>query len=296
MIEASSAAGKPRVAMLGLGIMGGAMARNLAAAGLPLSLYSKSASTRERFSSLGRIAESAADAASGCHAALLCVSDREAVLECLFGPRGIAGAVEPPRLVIDLSTIQPSTAKECHTRLADIGISFLDAPVSGGDVGARNATLTIMAGGEPETFESAKPILAAIGKTIVHTGPAGSGQLTKCVNQIAVALTVAAMTEGLELASKSGLDLEKTLSVLRGGAAGSWSLDNYAPRLLAGDVAPGFKAEHMLKDLRIAIEEARTIGLDLPCLTAVERLYDKLCRVEPGLGNHALCKAYGPST
>ena len=175
-------------------------------------------------------------------------------------------------------------------------MAYIDAPVSGGDVGAREGTLTIMAGGDQNHFDMAKPLFEAVGKNIFYTGESGTGQLTKCVNQVVVASTVAAMTEGLVFAKASGLNPGKTLEIISGGAAGSWSLDNYGPRVLRGDLAPGFDAKHMLKDIDFALEEARGLNVSLPGSECIRGLFDQLCKKmeQEGsvVGNHGLIRLY----
>lgn len=289
----SAPASNDRLGFIGLGIMGSSMAKNLLRAGYPLGVYSRS---REKIMSLvhsgAKHVRSPAELSAECEVLLISVSDGAALENVIFGEHGVCRASALPKVVVDLSTVSPILSRRCHTELAALGVDFLDAPVSGGDIGARNATLTIMVGGERHAFERVFPILGTLGNRIAHTGGSGTGQLTKCVNQVAVALGVAAMTEGLVLAAAAGLDLQETLDVIRSGAAGSWSLDNYAPRLLSGDFKPGFRAEHMLKDLRIALEEAKSIGIDLPVTDLVCSLYTRLCEGGEELGNHALLKIY----
>jgi len=174
-----------------------------------------------------------------------------------------------------------------------VDIEFLDAPVSGGDVGARDGTLSIMVGGDEAQVAQADDVFKCLGTTIIHTGPVGNGQMTKCINQIAVGINVSAMTEALVLAKGAGLDLETTLKVISAGAAGSWCLDNYAPRILQGDLRPGFFAKHMLKDLRIALAEADSLETTLPISHLVKELYLALCAGgDAELGNHGLIRLY----
>lgn len=171
-------------------------------------------------------------------------------------------------------------------------ISLIDAPVSGGDVGAKNGTLSIMAGGAKEDLEKASSIFEVIGKQFTHTGPIGSGQLTKCVNQLVVAITVSAMTEGLKFAEDAGLNLQTTLDAICGGAAGSWALDNYAPRVLDRNYKPGFYARDMLKDLRIALEQAEAQNTKAPVSKLVSSQFVELIKDLPDVGNHALIELY----
>ncbi len=286
-----------RIGCIGLGVMGKSMARNLKKAGFDIEVFNRSAAPVTELTAEGFIgAETPKILAEGKDAVLVCVTDGEAVSDILFGEEGVVQAKEKPSLIVDFSTISPSDAKKVAERLAKYDISYLDAPVSGGDVGAREGTLTVMAGGDPKVFESAKPLFDAVGKNIFYTGETGTGQLTKCVNQVVVASTVAAMTEGLTFAKESGLDLEKTLSIIAGGAAGSWSLTNYGPRVLKGDLAPGFDAKHMLKDIDFALSEAKNLELSLPGSECVRELFNQLCekmaKEQSVVGNHGLIRLY----
>jgi len=285
------------IAYLGLGVMGKSMARNLAKAGFNVDVFNRSEAPAQELASEGfTVAESAKAAAEGKDAVLLCVTDGAAVSDLLFGENGITRAEQAPSLVIDFSTISPSDAVATAKKLSEFGIRYLDAPVSGGDVGAREGTLTVMCGGDKDSFSGAKDMFDAVGRNIFHTGANGTGQLTKCVNQVVVASTVAAMTEGLVFAKESGLNPEKTLEIIAGGAAGSWSLTNYGPRVLRGDLAPGFDAKHMLKDIDFALAEAAELSMDLPASQCVRELFDQLClkmqKEDSTVGNHGLIRLY----
>lgn len=283
-----------KLGFLGLGIIGESIVRNLLQAGNSVSVYNRSPEKAEILVSEGAVlCKSPQEVAEATDVLMLCVTDDAAVASLLFSEEGVAAAKNPPGVVVDFSTISPKSAKEFSKKLNPLGISFVDAPVSGGDVGARKGTLTIMVGGSKEDFDLITPLLQAVGKNIIHTGSVGCGQLTKSVNQLVIGLTVTAMTEGILLARESGLDLETTLRVLTGGAANSWTLENYAPRVLAGDLAPGFYAKDMLKDLRIALDVADGLGLALPAGSVVKELYVALCADEDiEIGNHALIKLY----
>jgi 3-hydroxyisobutyrate dehydrogenase len=200
-------------------------------------------------------------------------ADVEAVI---LGPAGALAAMPSGSLLIDFTTSRPSLAAAISQSAAERGVQALDAPVSGGDVGAREARLSIMVGGERAAFERARPLLQLLGKTIVHQGPAGQGQHAKMVNQILIAANMVGVCEGLLYARKAGLDPETVLASVGGGAAASWSLANLYPRILKGDYQPGFYVEHFLKDLQIALEEAERLGLDLPGLKLARRLYGLL--------------------
>jgi 3-hydroxyisobutyrate dehydrogenase len=207
---------------------------------------------------------------------------------------GILAAMKPGSLLIDFTTSEPALAVEIHEAASAKDIESLDAPVSGGDVGARNATLVIMVGGEDAAFERAQQLFSVLGQTIKLAGGPGSGQHTKMVNQIAISAGMIAMCEALLYAYRAGLDLEQTIDTIKGGAAGSWSLSNYGPRVLQGDFAPGFKIDHFVKDLGIALAEARRMRLSLPGTALAEQLY--VAAQGQGLGErgtHALSVALG---
>ena len=280
------------VGVIGFGVMGSSMARNIARAGHAVYGHSR---TQEKVTALtddGVTAVSSPRELGGlCYMVLLSVTDGTAVSEVLFGPNGLAAGLARDSLIIDTTTIAPSEAQEMAQRCQAQDLHFIDAPVSGGDVGARNGTLTIMCGGEPTQIERALPILKLIGKKIVHVGPSGSGQLTKAVNQIAVALGIVAMSEALHYAETQGLDVATTLDILQGGAADSWALRNYAPRVLQGDFKPGFDAAHMLKDLKIA-RDTWGDSPPLPGLATAITLFEELVEKHTGVGNHALIKRY----
>jgi 3-hydroxyisobutyrate dehydrogenase len=283
-----------KVGFIGLGIMGSSMASNLLKGGFEVHVYNRSGAKAKPLAEQGaKVANSIAELADVVDRLLLCVTDEHAVEDIIFGSEGVIESECDIRSIIDFSTISPSSARDFGSRLEEVGISYLDAPVSGGDVGAREGTLTIMAGGSEIDFENAKDVFTWLGRKIVHTGPVGSGQLTKCVNQLVVAINVAAMTEGLLFAEEMGLDLTKTLDTISSGAAGSWALSNYAPRIIAHDLKPGFYAKDMLKDLRIALNEADAEDMPAPVSSLVKELYTAMCRSEDALlGNHALISLY----
>lgn len=216
----------------------------------------------------------------------------EDVREVLLGAEGALTAARPGSVLVDMTTSEPSLAQEIAERAAAAGVHSLDAPVSGGDIGARDATLSIMVGGRPEVFDAVKPCFEAMGSTIVLQGPHGAGQHTKMVNQILVASTMVAMSEGLMYAARMGLDIETVLSSVINGAAGSWSLSNLAPRVVRGDLAPGFRVDHLVKDLGIALSEARKGRLALPGLALANQLYVALQGQGRGMsGTQALVHA-----
>ena len=283
------------IGWIGTGVMGVSMARHLMTAGHPLVIHTR---TRERAEPLlaagAQWAESPLAVAERAEIVCSMVGYPEDVEVTHLGPQGTLSAAKAPALLIDFTTSSPALAQRIAERSAALGTQAIDAPVSGGDVGARNATLSIMCGGTEAAFQAARPVLDLLGKTVVLQGPAGSGQHTKMVNQLLIAGTMLGMAEALSYAKKAGLDPETVLQSVGGGAAASWSLTNLAPRILKSDFAPGFFIEHFLKDLRIALDEARALGLDLPCATAAERTYRALA--EAGYaraGTQAIVHAYG---
>jgi 3-hydroxyisobutyrate dehydrogenase len=273
--------------------MGAPMAGHLLDAGHRLSVFNR---TRERADALvARGAEwcdSPAAVAAGSDVVFTMVGFPADVRASILGEDGALGAMRPGSLLVDMTTSEPSLAGEIAAAAAEREVGALDAPVSGGDVGARNATLVIMAGGAEEDFERALPLLRELGETITLQGGPGSGQHTKMMNQIAIASGMIGVCEALLYAHRAGLDVERALDTIKGGAAGSWSLSNYAPRLLSGDLEPGFKVDHFVKDLGIALAEARRLKLALPGLALAEELY--IATQAQGLGQkgtHALLVA-----
>ncbi|HEY7589360.1 MAG TPA: NAD(P)-dependent oxidoreductase [Candidatus Limnocylindrales bacterium] len=255
----------PSVGFLGLGTMGAAMAANLLRAGFPLTVWNRTAGRATELVAQGATeAPTPAAVATAADVIVSCVSDTPDVEAILFGPGGVAEGARQGTLVIDCSTISPSATRDFAKRLAAKGVSLVDAPVSGGSEGAKNATLTIFVGGEPEAFERARPILEALGKTITHVGPIGAGQAVKAVNQVILAGTYVGVAEGIVLAMKAGLDVEQVVGALSGGAAQSWVLANRSGRMLANDYPLGFKVALHRKDLGIALELARELGAELP--------------------------------
>jgi 3-hydroxyisobutyrate dehydrogenase len=262
-----------RVGFVGLGTMGAAMARNIAAAGFPLTVWNR---TRDRANALRDVgataADSPADVARGSDIVVSCVSDTPDVEAVLFGEGGVAKGARSGQLVIDCSTISPSATRDFAARLKEVGVALVDAPVSGGSEGAKNATLTIFVGGEATDVERARPVLAAMGKTITHVGPIGAGQAVKAVNQVILAGAYLGVAEGIVLAMKAGLDVEQVVTALSGGAAQSWVLANRAGRMIANDYPLGFKVALHRKDLGIALELARETGSVLPVTALCEQL------------------------
>ncbi len=285
---------RPTVAFVGTGVMGASMAGHLLDAGFPLVVHNR---TREKAEPLldkgAEWADSAGAAAARADITITIVGYPHDVEQVYLGPAGIVDEAPVGALLIDMTTSTPTLAVRIAQAAAARGLVALDAPVSGGDVGARNATLTIMAGGDRAGFERALPLFEVMGKTYSHMGGPGAGQHTKMANQIGVAGTMLGLIEALQYAKAAGLDLEKTHAALSGGGANSWSWGAYGPRILAGDFAPGFFVKHFVKDLRIAIEEAHALGLTLPGLELAERLYSRLMEADGAeFGTQALWLLY----
>jgi 3-hydroxyisobutyrate dehydrogenase len=253
------------IGFLGLGTMGAAMAGNLARAGFGVTVWNRTPGRAPELDELGvRRAATPAEVASASGVVVICVSDTPDVEAVLFGSDGLAVGARPGALVIDCSTISPAATRDFASRLATSGVAMVDAPVSGGSEGAQKATLTIFVGGEAADVDRAHPVLAALGKTITHVGPIGSGQAVKAVNQVILAGTYLGVAEGIVLAMKSGLDVNQVVEALGGGAAQSWVLANRSGRMIANDYPLGFKVALHRKDLGIALDLARELGADLP--------------------------------
>ncbi|MFQ6053316.1 MAG: NAD(P)-dependent oxidoreductase, partial [Candidatus Bathyarchaeia archaeon] len=246
-----------RVGFIGLGLMGSGMSMNLLRAGFPLTVWNRTRSKMEPLLEAGAEgAESPREVAERSDVIIDIVTDSPDVEEVVLGPDGVIHGAEPGDVVIDMSTISPAVTRRIAEELGRKGVRMLDAPVSGGAIGARNGTLSIMVGGDAETYRECLPIFQAMGKTITHVGGHGMGQTVKLCNQILVGLNMLAVAEALMFASKAGVDLEKAFAAVSGGAAGSWQLTNNGARLLRGDLEPGFKVKDYLKDLRLIMEAA----------------------------------------
>ena len=284
-----------RIAFIGAGVMGAPMAGHLIDAGYEVHLYTRTQAKAEPLVRRGAIWHgSPAEAVAGADAAITIVGFPPDVEAVYFAADGLIAHARPGALLIDMTTTAPSLSVRIYEAAKARGVAALDAPVSGGDVGARNATLSIMAGGDAEAYARALPLLSRLGSTVHHTGPAGTGQHTKMANQIALAGAIAGVCEALTYARSVGLDPENMLSCISGGAAGSWQMSHMAPRILRGDMAPGFFIKHQVKDLRIARAEAQARGAALPVLDDVADMYERLLAAGDGeLGTQALIRAYG---
>ncbi len=262
------------IGWIGTGVMGGPMAGHLLDGGHRLAVFNRTRSRAVELVKRGaRWSDSPAEAARDADVVCTMLGTPADVREVVLGGGRVLESMRPGAVLIDFTTSEPSLAAEIHADAARRGVDSLDAPVSGGDVGARNATLAIMVGGDPDAFVRARPVLELLGRTVELQGGAGAGQHTKMTNQLAIAAGMIGVCEALIYAHRAGLDLERTLSTISGGAAGSWSLANYGPRLLRGDLEPGFKVDHFIKDLGIALAEARRMGVSLPGAALAEQLY-----------------------
>lgn len=266
-----------RIGYIGLGIMGKSMARNIMKAGYPVVVHNRSRQSVNKLVGEGAIeAHSPSEVASQVDIVFTNLPDSPDVELVALGEDGIIEGAHEGLIYIDNSTIKPATARMVGKKLAEKGVSMLDAPVSGGDVGALNGTLTIMVGGAKEALQKALPVLEAIGKTITHVGGLGDGQIAKAANQIMVAAQMVAMGELLILAQKAGADPEKVVEAIRGGAAGCWTLDNKPQRIFAGNRQPGFKAYMQAKDLGIVMDTAREYGIPLPSAAVHTQLFNAM--------------------
>jgi len=273
----------PAVGFVGLGIMGRPMAGHLRRAGHPLTVFNRTAGRSDDLVAAGaRVAASPAEVAAASEVIVVMVSDTPDVEEVVAGPRGLIEGIRPGSVVVDMSTVSPDLERRLAARLRERGADLVDAPVSGGDVGARNATLAIMAGGEPATVERVRPLLMRMGKNVTHCGPVGAGQLAKLCNQILVGVTLLGVSEAIALARGSGLDPEVMIKAVEGGAAASWQLSNLGPRILRGDFEPGFMVDLIQKDLRIVLETADVAGAPIPATALVRQLF--LAAQARGLG------------
>jgi len=281
------------IGFIGLGIMGSGMAANLVAKGNQVVVWNRTAARMEPLVAAGAAAASSpADVAHRAQIVMICVSDTPDVEAVVTGPDGVLDALGAGSLVIDHSTISPSATVELAELTAGHGAGWLDAPVSGGAEGAARGTLSIMVGGDAGDLERAMPYLEAFGTTITHVGPVGYGQKVKIVNQILVVINQLAASEALLFASLAGLDLERTIDAVKGGAAGSWMLANRGPQMIVRDWRPGFTIDLQQKDLRLALEAADEVGAPVPATALVFQMYRAL--QQDGLGsegNHALVKA-----
>jgi 2-hydroxy-3-oxopropionate reductase len=279
-----------KIGYIGLGLMGKSIARNLLKAGFPLIVHNRSRAAVEELKAEGAAeAFSPAEVASQVDVVFTNLPDSPDVQAVALGAGGVIETARPGLIFVDNSTIKPETARYLAAELAKKGVFALDAPVSGGDIGAKNATLAIMVGGEAEALQKVMPVLMAMGKTITHVGAAGAGQVAKAANQIMVAAQMVAMGELLVFSQKAGVDPQKVVQAIKGGAAQCWTLDVKPPRLFAGNRAPGFKAHMQAKDLNIVMETARAYGIPLPATAENTQLFNAMLQMGMGeLDNSAV--------
>ncbi|WP_420912412.1 NAD(P)-dependent oxidoreductase [Mesobacillus campisalis] len=272
------------VGFIGTGVMGKSMAGHLLSAGYPVHVYTRTKAKAQDLLERGaRWAETPGEIAEKANIIITIVGFPSDVEEIYLGQDGLVANGKENTYLIDMTTSTPSLAQKIHAEAKKKGMHALDAPVSGGDIGARDARLAIMVGGDEEDFKRIEPLLQLLGTNIILQGPAGAGQHTKMCNQIAIASNMMGVIESVVYAEKAGLDPENVLKTIATGAAGSWSLSNLAPRVIQGNFEPGFMIKHFIKDMNIALEEAAKMNLDLPGLALAQSLYRKL--EEDGLGD-----------
>ena len=283
---------KLRVGYIGLGAMGKPMALNILKAGFPLTVFNRTAEKAGELLTAGaEWADSPADLARCSDVVFTNVSNTADVLSVVLGQSGVREGVRPGMIFVDNSTISPTGSREIYESLRALGVSALDAPVSGGEIGAQNGSLTIMVGGDAEALELVRPILNAVGKKITHIGGAGAGQIAKAANQIMVAAQMVAEAELMIFAQKAGADPVKVIEAIKGGAAQCWTLDVKPQRLFAGNRTPGFKASLQAKDLAIVMETARQNLMSLPGTAVSAQLFNALCAMGEGdLDNSAVIR------
>jgi 3-hydroxyisobutyrate dehydrogenase-like beta-hydroxyacid dehydrogenase len=267
-----------KVAFIGLGVMGSPMAGHLARSGLDVTVYNRTASKAGAWVSRhgGRAAATPREAAQGADMVLSCVGNDNDLRSVTLGPDGAFAGMEAGAIFADHSTVSADLARELYESARAGGFHFLDAPVSGGQSGAENGALSVMVGGDTDIFEKASPVMERYARAVTHMGGPGAGQLTKMVNQIAIAGLVQALAEAMNFALKSGLDTDRVIGVISKGAAGSWQLDNRAATMVEGRFDFGFAVDWMRKDLQICLDEARRNGAALPVTALVEQLYGRL--------------------
>lgn len=282
------------IGFIGTGVMGHSMASNLQHAGYSLNVFTRTKSKATSLISNGaKWKNSVAELASTSDVIITIVGYPNDVEAVYFGEEGIISHAKPNTYVIDMTTSKPSLAKQIYEKAKEKNIHAIDAPVSGGDVGAQNGTLAIMAGGDQKAFDQMKPIFEVLGENIILQGSAGAGQHTKLANQITIASNMIGVCEAIVYAKKAGLDPELVLKSITTGAAGSWSLSNLGPRMINGDFDPGFYVKHFIKDMKIAIESAQEMDLSTPGLDLSLKLYEELAEMgENDSGTQALMKLF----
>lgn len=281
------------IGFIGTGVMGTGIINNLLQVGYEVSVFNRTHSKANAVLNNGAIwRDTPAKVAQYSDITFTMVGYPKDVEEVWTSDDGVFAGAKKGSILVDMTTSTPRLAEQLAQTGADLGFKVLDAPVSGGDIGAKNGTLTIMVGGEQQVLDEIKPVLGVIGQQIVLAGSAGKGQHMKMSNNIGVAATVITMAESLVYAKAAGLDLESAYNVWRKGAAGSWSVDNYTPRIFQGDYAPGFYVKHLLKDLRIALDAAKEMDIDLPNTQLAEQLFERLSQEHGDEGVQAIVKLW----
>lgn len=285
---------KQSIGFIGTGVMGKSMALHLLTNDHPVNVFTRTKEKADELVEKGAVwKDSVAELSQVSDVIITMIGTPSDVEDIYFSENGIIDHAKSGTYVIDMTTSKPSLAVDIYNRAKEKGIQSLDAPVSGGDIGARNATLAIMVGGEKTAFDAMLPILEQMGENIILQGEAGAGQHTKMVNQISIAPMMIGLCEALIYAKKAGLDPKSVLDSISTGAAGSWSLSNYAPRMINGDFAPGFAIKHFIKDMKIALESAKEMNLSTPGLSLALKMYEELAeKGEAESGIHALLKYF----
>jgi len=264
---------RKKVGFIGLGVMGKPMALNLLKVGYPLTVWNRTRSKADELLTMrASWSDSPKEVAEKSNVVITMVTDSPDVEEVVLGPQGVIQGAHTGLILIDMSTISPTFTRRVAEELSRKGVKMLDAPVSGGELGAKEATLSIMVGGPKEIFEVCLPIFKVLGKRITYMGPNGMGQTAKLCNQVICALNIQAVCEGLMLGARAGLDLKKLLEVVTAGAASSWMLSNLGPKMMGRDFRPGFKIRHQQKDLRLVLSFAAELGLPLPGTALVQQM------------------------
>lgn len=283
-----------KIGFIGTGVMGASIVKHLLSAGYEVNVYNRTKSKTNELIELGAVwKDTPKEIAKASELIFTMVGFPEDVEEVYYSDNGIFNGVQSGSILIDLTTSKPSLAEQIYETAKEMDVATLDAPVSGGDSGAKNGTVTTMVGGDEDAFEAVKPVFNTFSGTLELQGPAGSGQHTKMANQIMIAGTMTGLTELLVYAKAAGLNLEKVLKTVGGGSAANWSLQNYGPRILKEDYSAGFFVKHFIKDLGIALDEADKLGLDLPSTKNAKKLYDQLKEAGNGDdGTQALIKLW----
>lgn len=286
--------GKEAIGWIGTGVMGSSMCRHLIKSGYPMSVYNRSREKAEPLIREGaKWCDSPAEVAAGSRVIFSIVGFPDDVREIILGPQGVLQKAEKDSILVEMTTSEPSLASRIWEKARELGIEALDAPVSGGDLGAREGTLAIMVGGDKATYDKVMPFFNILGQNIAYMGKAGAGQHTKMANQIKIATTMVGVVESLLYAAKAGLDLDNIIDIIGKGAAGSWSLNNLGRRIVKGDFNPGFFIKHFIKDMGIALDEAKRMKLSLPGLALANQFYQSASALGlENLGTQGLYKVF----